>query len=68
MHIFSIFQAYTGAFASIASMAPQTTADRDADEIMQSATLGHLRLRHIETNEILLIPTPSRDPNDPLNW
>ncbi|OJD34923.1 mfs transporter [Diplodia corticola] len=31
-------------------------------------TLGSLRLRHHETNEIILIPTPSDDPNDPLNW
>lgn len=30
--------------------------------------LGSLRLRHAETNEIVLIPTPSKDPNDPLNW
>lgn len=30
--------------------------------------LGDLRLRHHETNEIILIPTPSRDPHDPLNW
>lgn len=31
-------------------------------------TLGHLRLRHAETNEIILIPQPSSDPGDPLNW
>jgi len=31
-------------------------------------TLGHLRLRDQETNEIILIPRPSSDPNDPLNW
>lgn len=31
-------------------------------------TLGNVRLRHHETNEIILIPTPSSDPNDPLNW
>lgn len=30
--------------------------------------LGHLRLRHAETNEIILVPTPSSDPKDPLNW
>ncbi|KAI1339174.1 major facilitator superfamily domain-containing protein [Xylariaceae sp. FL0016] len=30
--------------------------------------LGTLRLRHEHTNEIILIPTPSSDPNDPLNW
>ncbi|ROW16299.1 hypothetical protein VPNG_01893 [Cytospora leucostoma] len=31
-------------------------------------TLGNVRLRHHETNEIILVPTPSNDPNDPLNW
>ena len=31
------------------------------------ATLGHVRSRHQDTNEIILIPTPSSDPNDPLN-
>ncbi|PYI16909.1 MFS transporter [Aspergillus violaceofuscus CBS 115571] len=37
-------------------------------ETVPKDTLGTLRLRHHETNEILLVPTPSRDPNDPLNW
>lgn len=32
------------------------------------ATMGNVRLRHHETNEIILVPTPSSDPNDPLNW
>ncbi len=31
-------------------------------------TLGSLRHRHEHTGEIILIPTPSNDPNDPLNW
>ncbi|KAK0748224.1 major facilitator superfamily domain-containing protein [Apiosordaria backusii] len=31
-------------------------------------TLGNVRLRDQGTNEIILIPTPSSDPNDPLNW
>jgi MFS family permease len=30
--------------------------------------LGHVRLRHEHTNEIILTPTPSLDPNDPLRW
>ena len=34
----------------------------------QKSTLGDLRLRNVETNEIILIPTPTNDPNDPLNW
>lgn len=44
------------------------TTDRDVDEIQHGSNLGHLRLRHVETNEIILIPTQSSDPNDPLNW
>ncbi|KAL1894204.1 hypothetical protein Sste5346_005990 [Sporothrix stenoceras] len=31
-------------------------------------TLGHVRLRDVTTNEIILIPAPSDDPKDPLNW
>ena len=31
-------------------------------------TLGSVRLRHVETNELILVPEPSDDPNDPLNW
>jgi hypothetical protein len=34
----------------------------------QNNNLGGLRLRNEETNEIILIPTPTNDPNDPLNW
>jgi len=49
-------------------MAPHLVTERDPDEIAQTTTLGHLRLRNVETNEIILIPTPSSDPNDPLNW
>ncbi|KAL4798795.1 putative MFS transporter [Aspergillus venezuelensis] len=30
--------------------------------------LGHVRLRHEQTNEIILTPAPSLDPNDPLRW
>ncbi|KAK4539201.1 hypothetical protein LTR36_001159 [Oleoguttula mirabilis] len=31
-------------------------------------TLGSVRLHHAHTNEIILVPQPSNDPNDPLNW
>jgi len=44
------------------------TTERDPDEIQRGNNLGHLRLRHAETNEIILIPTPSQDPKDPLTW
>lgn len=44
--------------------------DREDPKVEQSRhmTLGNVRLRHHETNEIILVPTPSNDPNDPLNW
>ncbi|KAI1128421.1 major facilitator superfamily domain-containing protein [Nemania abortiva] len=32
------------------------------------AALGNVRLRDRVTHEIILIPAPSNDPNDPLNW
>lgn len=31
-------------------------------------TLGSVRLHDAETKEIVLVPTPSNNPNDPLNW
>ena len=31
-------------------------------------TLGSVQLRNPITNGIILVPTPSKDPNDPLNW
>lgn len=36
--------------------------------IAKKETLGNVQLRHHETNEIILVPTPTNDPNDPLNW
>lgn len=42
------------------------------DEVIHSSdhwhTLGHVRLRDANTNNIILIPPPSLDPNDPLRW
>ncbi|PMB69348.1 putative MFS-type transporter [Beauveria bassiana] len=37
-------------------------------KVSRKATLGNVRLRNEENNEIILIPTPSLDINDPLNW
>ncbi|KAK3394129.1 major facilitator superfamily domain-containing protein [Podospora didyma] len=37
-------------------------------EKARKRTLGNVRLRHQDTDEIILIPAPSSDPNDPLNW
>ncbi|KAJ5938032.1 hypothetical protein N7454_004374 [Penicillium verhagenii] len=51
-----------------------STIDRDScvDSIDLKArhtnTLGSVQLRNPITNDIILVPTPSKDPNDPLNW
>jgi len=51
-----------------------STVDNDscADSIDLKArhtnTLGSVQLRNPITNDIILVPTPSKDPNDPLNW
>ncbi|GFP52577.1 MFS transporter cpaT [Trichoderma asperellum] len=37
-------------------------------EKSRKRTLGNLRLIDQETNAVILVPTPSSDPNDPLNW
>ncbi|KAM0558077.1 hypothetical protein ACHAPJ_005244 [Fusarium lateritium] len=42
--------------------------DNTSSSDAQNNNLGGLRLRNEETNEIILIPTPTNDPNDPLNW
>lgn len=43
--------------------------DLEVDKMGEAnTTFGSLRLRNAATNEIILIPTPSNDPNDPLNW
>jgi len=39
-----------------------------AAERTRRRTLGNVRLRHHETSELILIPAPSEDPNDPLHW
>lgn len=31
-------------------------------------TLGSVQLRNPITNDVILVPAPSKDPNDPLNW
>jgi hypothetical protein len=45
------------------------SADLDGKHVVKRVvTLGSVRHRHEHTGEIILIPTPSSDPNDPLNW
>ncbi|KAI3400270.1 hypothetical protein diail_3651 [Diaporthe ilicicola] len=50
-----------------ATLRPDDYEDPKAEHARQR-TLGNVRLRHHETNKIILIPAPSKDPNDPLNW
>ncbi|EGX94075.1 MFS transporter [Cordyceps militaris CM01] len=42
--------------------------EKGSDLNARKATLGNVRLRSQENDEIILIPAPSSDPNDPLNW
>jgi hypothetical protein len=37
-------------------------------EKLSTRSLGTVQLRHEVTNEVILVPTPSNNPNDPLNW
>ncbi|KAL6828593.1 MFS general substrate transporter [Trichoderma camerunense] len=47
---------------------PQGEESFEEKEKTRKRTLGNLRLVHPETNAVILVPTPSSDPNDPLNW
>ncbi|KAF9696857.1 hypothetical protein EKO04_005704 [Ascochyta lentis] len=46
----------------------RTTTVRNPAEIRKKNNLGSLQLRHVDSNQIILIPSPTSDPNDPLNW
>ncbi|KAI1178762.1 MFS general substrate transporter [Nemania sp. FL0916] len=48
-------------------MATAMSSSYDMETSEKKAALGNVRLRD-DSNEIILIPTPSNDPNDPLNW
>lgn len=39
-----------------------------AEKLQHVSTLGSVRLQNVHTKEIILVPEPSNDPNDPLNW
>lgn len=43
-------------------------AHNPAAEMRRKRTLGNVRLMQHDSNAIILVPTPSSDPNDPLNW
>jgi hypothetical protein len=47
----------------IAAKMVQKTVERDFEDQKKKHTLGSLRLRHHESNQIILIPTPTNDPN-----
>lgn len=58
---------------SIRTMQRIDSLPEDSDPILQAATTQvedteGVQLRNPFTNEIIPIPTPSNDPNDPLNW
>lgn len=46
----------------------QPELENNSAEQKRTRTLGNVRLRHHDTNKIILIPMPSSDPDDPLNW
>ncbi|KAI1498593.1 MFS transporter [Biscogniauxia marginata] len=53
-------------------MSESGTTDVKASAVAElpraGAKLGAIQLRDHETNDIILVPEPSNDPNDPLNW
>lgn len=54
---------------ALASESPNTErVDSYEKPVKRTVTLGTVQSRHAHTNEIILVPTPSNDPNDPLNW
>ncbi|TVY88518.1 putative MFS-type transporter [Lachnellula willkommii] len=53
------------AVANLEHIESYKSVDKTAKRV---ETLGTIRHRHEHTNEIILVPTPSSDPNDPLNW
>lgn len=38
------------------------------EQIHRIKTLGSVQLHNKDTKQVILIPTPSNDVNDPLNW
>lgn len=40
----------------------------NSEKLQKIGTLGSVRLQNAQTKEIILVPQPSSDPNDPLNW
>jgi hypothetical protein len=42
--------------------------ENHGDEKQRKRTLGSVRLMHHDTKALILVPTPTSDPDDPLNW
>ncbi|KYK58287.1 MFS transporter [Drechmeria coniospora] len=52
----------------IVAQAPRPDVEDVVDEKRPRRTLGNVRLMHHDTQVIILVPTPTSDANDPLNW
>ncbi|KAM3521074.1 hypothetical protein MY4038_009191 [Beauveria bassiana] len=64
---------YAGAAEAAAATTTTTTAYMDETQIPGTVLLVDLEhtaaTQHAsDSRDIILVPTPSRDPNDPLNW
>ncbi|KAJ6446314.1 putative MFS-type transporter [Purpureocillium lavendulum] len=42
--------------------------ENSRDETCRKRTLGNVRLMHHDNQTLILVPRPTSDPNDPLNW
>jgi len=49
-----------------ANLDPRFESPRD--EKLRKQTLGNVRLMHHDSKGLILVPRPTSDPNDPLNW
>ncbi|UNI14452.1 hypothetical protein JDV02_001081 [Purpureocillium takamizusanense] len=44
------------------------SVESPGDEERRKRTLGNVRLMHHDSKAVILVPRPTSDPNDPLNW
>ena len=49
-------------------MADPITEAIKPEQMQKIKTLGSVQLHNKDTKQLILIPTPSDDINDPLNW
>lgn len=50
------------------AMASALAARQDGNGMDQGHSLGSVRLHNAATKDRILVPQPSNDPRDPLNW